>query len=74
MYKITKGQLIILWIIGVALFVSGWSSAINDYTYHNADTSELTHIWLFCLTVLIPLILIFYTLGWRNNKKKDKGN
>ena len=57
-YSITKGQLITLWFFGTI----GWLFA--GLVLLNEIISALLYIFL------IPFILIFYTIGWRNSKKK----
>lgn len=56
-YKITKGQLISLWVFGVI----AWIYEIDSYS----DISKF-------LTISIPAILVFYTLGWKSFNKKEK--
>lgn len=56
LYKITKGQLITIWIFGLIGFIT--SSEQADYS------SFATFI-----SISIPAVLIFYTLGWRHNNK-----
>lgn len=52
-YKITKGQLISLWVFGII----AWVYAVDSYS----DFSGF-------LSILIPAILVFYTIGWRSNR------
>lgn len=56
-YKITKGQLISLWVFGVI----GWIFTLDSYS----DSSGF-------LSILIPAILVFYTIGWRSQNKKPE--
>ena len=66
LYKITRGQLITLWVFGLILELFCWVSAIDYY-----DSSKFAG---FC-AILIPATLIFYTLGWRkHNKRKGKAS
>ena len=58
-YNITRGQLITLWVFGFFLWV--WS--LSDAT--GWDPSVLGQILCF----IIPAVLIFYTIGWRNYQK-----
>jgi len=58
-YKITKGQLITLIIFGVI----GWFVALSEAEYSGFSTF---------LSVLIPAILIFYYIGWKNSNKEIK--
>lgn len=58
-YKITKGQLITLWVFGLI----GWLVAVSEAEYSGLATF---------FSVLIPMLLIFYTIGWRAlNKTKE---
>jgi len=57
MYNITKGQLIVVWIAGI--IVELFLLFIIDTTYPNSEP----HLFLF---LMIPFILIFYTLGWKS--------
>lgn len=58
MYNITRGQLITCWIFGtIAFFIFGGLAENSDETIN------------YLLGILIPFLLVFYTLGWRNNKK-----
>lgn len=61
LYNISKGQLIVLWFFGVI----GWIMALDKSDY-GSDLAQF-----FCW--FIPLILIFYTIGWKNHTsiKKD---
>ncbi len=52
-YKITKGQLISLWFFGII----AWVYSVDSYS----DFSGF-------LSILIPAILVFYTIGWRSNR------
>lgn len=60
-YKITKEQLIALWVFGV-IFIFGDIIYISDQ-YSSSGFS------LFLL-LLIPAVLIFYTIGWRSKNPK----
>src|SRR3989338_5048395 len=74
LYGITKGQLIVLWVAGIVIWV--WSFFKIFVTYFAIVSSiswprlspgaPLLNAVLF---LLIPLILILYTIGWRNHKK-----
>lgn len=55
-YKITKAQLISLWVFGVI----GWFYFSDSYS----DFSDF-------FMIFIPAILVFYTLGWKNFNKKE---
>lgn len=55
-YDVTKLQLVTMWLFGAILFLVSINAAENDS--------------LFALIgVLIPFFLIFYTLGWKANRK-----
>ena len=56
-YSISKGQLITLWVFGAI----GWF-----FTWESVDYGHEVGTFFF---VLIPFVLIFITLGWRNHKK-----
>jgi succinate dehydrogenase hydrophobic anchor subunit len=53
-YKITRGQLISIWIFGIIGF------------FASLDQSDYSSFATF-LSILIPAVLIFYTIGWRHN-------
>ncbi len=58
MYKITKIQLISIWIFGaIGLFLSLIRSEYSDF--------------FTVLSLLIPASLFFYTIGWISSNKKD---
>ena len=59
-YNISKGQLIILWIIG---FIICFGVLVEIDNWNNTFIMS----FLFWGT---PLILLFYTFGWKNNRKK----
>lgn len=59
LYKITKGQLISLWVFSVI----GWFIALSESSYSGFATF---------LSVFIPMIIIFYTIGWKSSNKKDE--
>ena len=66
LYKITRGQLITLWLFGLILELFCLSAAMDYY-----DSSKFAGL----CAILIPAALIFYTLGWRkHNKRKGKSN
>ncbi len=53
-YKITKGQLITLWVFGlIGLIVALYQAEYNDFAI--------------IFTILIPAVLVFYTIGWRSH-------
>jgi hypothetical protein len=65
-YNITRGQLIIIWIIGGIgeIFTSTHTVGhVANYQHHPPIA-----IFFSCF---IPLFLVFYTLGWRNHKKRE---
>lgn len=62
-YKITKGQLITLWVFGI-IFILG------DLMYV-LDQCSPSGFSIFLL-LLIPAVLIFYTVGWKSHNPKVK--
>ena len=57
-YNITKGQLIVLWVFALILFLATFNNeGMNDFL--------ALIIWILFFGV------IFYTIGWRNCKKKQ---
>ena len=74
LYAITKGQLMVLWVAGIVIWV--WSFFKIFVTYFAVVSSiswprlssgaPLLNTALF---LFIPLILILYTIGWLNHKK-----
>lgn len=58
MYQITTGQLITLWTFGVFLVF------VALLTVESEPFSGL-------LIPLVPGFVVFYTLGWKNAKKKQ---
>lgn len=57
-YNISKGQLITIWVFGII----GWLYVLLV----GQESGSAAPIFLF---VLIPFFLVFYTIGWKNNKK-----
>jgi len=57
-YNITKGQLITVWVIGTILCFHAFVISM--------DTQKSI---IFCF--LIPPVLIFYTLGWKNYRRSN---
>jgi len=69
LYKITKEQLIVIWVFGVIgeiwLLIQINSRTLIPSIGSTKDlTIEMFIIWL------LPMLLIFYTLGWRENNTK----
>ncbi len=64
MYNITKGQLITIWVFGLFLWVVTFFCGVYSYS------SIFDKIWLF-LFLVIPFIMVFYTIGWRNCQKRS---
>lgn len=60
MYKISKGQLIVLWVFGALV----WLWSIVDLGGYDPSGLALP------LFFVVPGGLIFYTLGWRNQQPK----
>ncbi len=59
-YNITKGQKNVVIVLGVII----WLLSIGAIL----DGESMKSVLVFILT---PLILVFYLLGWKNNKKKN---
>jgi len=57
-YKISKAQLITAWIFGLILVF-----ALSDNCGWSCSTSDIT------IGVGVIFLLVFYTFGWRENKK-----
>jgi hypothetical protein len=57
-YKISLGQLIVLWLFGISFT---YISLLSSDQY---DSPFLTFSFVFT-----PFFLVFYTLGWRNARK-----
>ncbi len=64
MYNITRGQLITIWVFGLLLWMCAVTQAMDTYS------KEFWGI----LAYVIPGALIFYTIGWRNYKKRASQN
>jgi hypothetical protein len=71
-YKITKLQLIILWLFGVVYSLIRINNANNQCHFGKIRIGECQIPY--SLIVFIVFILIFYTIGWFNYKKKQKKN
>ena len=63
-YNITKGQLITLWAFGFFFWV--WVGDLSSI-----KISDSFRIDPFLLILLIPFILIFYTIGWKNDHDNE---
>ena len=59
-YSISRGQFVTLWVFGLI----GWFWAMDKSDYYSYNFSYEFLLWA------IPLLLIFYSIGWRNNKKR----
>ncbi len=62
-YKITKGQLITLWVFGILFWFWAIDQSDSYYSNYNFISSALVF--------LIPFGLIFYTIGWKNANAFD---
>lgn len=60
-YKITLGQLITMWILGVVL-----THILSDAIIFNPEYKTL----LLILFIMIPFSLIFYSIGWKKYNYK----
>lgn len=58
-YKISKGQLVSIWIFGII----GFFVSLGESDYSGFATF---------LSIIIPAVLFFYTIGWENANKKEK--
>jgi hypothetical protein len=74
MYNITKGQLIVIWCVGAIICNSSWSFFANTQVIIEWMIPVPLQILAAAIFVLLPFVLLFYTLGWRNYHKKAKGN
>ena len=63
MYKITFGQLKIIWAVGVVAIVAFWIQASNYSS---------TEFEYFLTGLVLAGLLVFYTLGWRNANPEEK--
>jgi hypothetical protein len=54
LYNVSVGQLITIWVFGIF----AWMYALDGY----GSSAKF-------LFVFIPFVLIFYTIGWKNNRK-----
>jgi len=59
MYNITKKQFITVWIFGIIFWLQSMIMSIEN-------GSEL---WS-ALILIVPAVLIFYTIGWYSNNRK----
>ncbi len=59
LYKITKGQIISRWVFGLI----GWVVSLSETDYSGFATF---------LAVSIPMVLVFYTIGWRSTNKRNE--
>ncbi len=66
MYNITRGQLITIWVFGLFSWIFTFYQATDSY-------SSIKGFWGI-LAFVIPGALIFYTIGWRNYKKRASQN
>src|SRR3989339_536048 len=64
-YKITKGQLITLWMFGVLFFLGNLLYVFGQYSPSGFS--------LFLL-LLVPAMLVFYTVGWKSHNPKKSIN
>lgn len=58
-YKITKGQLATMWVFGGIAWIS---AALDAMTWYPSPLSPF-------LSWFIPFFLVFYTIGWKNNRR-----
>lgn len=60
-YKITKGQLITLWVFGIIFILGDLIYVLDQYSPSGFSIF---------LLLLIPAVLIFYTVGWKSHNPK----
>lgn len=60
-YAISRGQLIVLWII--TAIVEFLSFSLIQYDENVSD-------WVGFLFFTLPFLMLFYALGWHNSNKK----
>jgi|CXWL01.1.fsa_nt_gi hypothetical protein len=74
LYNISKGQLVTLWVFGIAAIVWAMRHSCNWYASCLPDLRRLsgggntTAVDL--LIFVLAFILVFYTIGWRNRQNK----
>jgi len=66
-YNISIGQLITLWVFGVA---STFLAFLAVFGFLDNELVLSAFLAAF-MVVFIPFLLIFYTIGWKNRKKRD---
>ena len=71
-YNISKGQVITLWVFFGILWIVSALGVFIDFSssYISPKEMGLFHFLLLGFW-LIPFLLVFCTLGWKNNKNKD---
>ena len=60
-YSITRGQLVTMWIACIS-----WSIMAGTYIDYVEDGVT---VFLWVSSIILWWFTVFYTLGWRNNKK-----
>jgi hypothetical protein len=60
-YKISKGQLTVSWVFGIIYLLTIY--------FMISDTED---ILIATLAILVPYLLFFYTIGWKEANKKIK--
>lgn len=61
-YSISKGQLVTIWVFLGFIWLATLAIGLPDNWAHISRIGAI-------LAWLIPFVLIFYTLGWRSNRK-----
>jgi len=61
-YSVTLGQLITIWVFGLSAMFFSLIAASNA-------AEQDSSLFLFLLIIVILFFLIFYTIGWRANRK-----
>jgi len=67
-YQISRGQLITLWIFFIIVWLIGWD-ALYRAVYTPWVTPQGNPGIAAWVIITIPFALIFYTIGWKNNRK-----
>lgn len=67
-YNITKGQLIVIWTTGIILFANLYNQTTDGYWDFDFGYWEFNYL---TKGFVLLGVLIFYTIGWRNWRKKN---
>lgn len=64
-YSITKGQLTTMWILGILVFFLAISGGLTNSDSNSVNFFDV----VFLLAIIILFFVIFYTVGWKANRK-----